>query len=442
MMETEPRRKPKLLLIHPGADKDRLGSRRRRKSSIAQLNLPLLAVRAGDRFEIEILDESVSDLDFNRPADLVGISVMTPLALRAYAIADEFRRRGKKVVLGGMHVFFREAEAAVHADALLVGEAEQVLDRLLADFLEGRLERRYQAESPHDLSGLPRPRLDILNHRAYSFANVMETGRGCPHHCKFCSVTEYWGNRYRFRPIPEVVEELAAMPPGVVTFVDDNIFGNPSRARELLQAIKPLGRRWQAQSDLRVARDPELLRLAMESGCDWLFIGLESTDPENLKAVGKRDLNLAGEFSSSLTAIRRAGIKVLGSFILGMDHDDTSAFARTVRFCIEHKLEGANFYIFTPYPGTPLFAQMESEGRLLHRDWSRYDSNHVVFRPQRMTPEELRQGYLWTYRNFYSLGSIWKRVFRPRRDLGRVLAFNLGRRMNYRYFEEGCRDRT
>jgi radical SAM superfamily enzyme YgiQ (UPF0313 family) len=439
-MEIEPRRKPKLLLINPGADKDRLGSRRRRKSSIAQLSLPLLAVRAGDRFELEILDESVSDLDFNRPADLVGISVMTPLAVRAYAIADEFRRRGKKVVLGGMHVFFREAEAAEHADTLLVGEAEKVWDRLLADFLDGRLAKRYQAESPHDLSGLPHPRLDLLNHRAYSFANIMETGRGCPHHCQYCSVTAYWGNRYRFRPVPEVVEELAAMPPGVVTFVDDNIFGNPARARALLQAIKPLGRCWQAQSDLRVARDPELLRLAAESGCEWLFIGLETTDPENLKSMGKRELNLAGDFSSSLAAIRQAGIKIFGSFILGMDHDDVSAFARTVRFCIEQKLEGANFYIFTPYPGTPLFAQMESEGRLLHRDWSKYDSNHVVFRPKLMTPEELMQGYLWTYRNFYSLGSIWKRVFRPRRDLGRVLASNLGRRMNYRRFAEGCRD--
>lgn len=439
-MEIEPRRKPKLLLINPGADKDRLGPRRRRKSSIAQLSLPLLAVRAGDRFELEILDETVADLDFNRPADLVGISVMTPLAPRAYAIADEFRRRGSKVVLGGLHVFFREAEAAGHADALLVGEADLVWDRLLADFLDGRLQGRYQAESPHDLSGLPHPRLDLLNQRAYSFANIMETSRGCPHHCQYCSVTAYWGNRYRFRPIPEVVEEMAAMPPGVVTFVDDNIFGNPSRARELLQAIKPLGRRWQAQSDLRVARDPGLLRLAVESGCQWLFIGLESTDPENLKAVGKRELNLSGEFSSSLAAIRRAGIKIFGSFIFGMDHDDTSVFARTVRFCTDHKLEGANFYILTPYPGTPLFALMESAGRLLHRDWSKYDSNHVVFRPQRMTPKELMRGYLWTYRNFYSFGSIWKRVVRPRRDLGLVLASNLGRRLNYRRFAEGCRD--
>ncbi len=431
--------KPKLLLITPAQDKDRLGSRRRRKTSIPKLTLPLLAAYANDRFDVRIIDETVEDIDFNIKADLVGITIMTQLAQRGYEIASEFRSRGSRVVMGGFHVFFFPEDAEQHVDALVIGEGDTAWKELLADFLAGKMKKRYQAETPHNLVGLPRPRLDLLKQEAYSFINVLETARGCPHRCSYCAVTRYWGYKFRFRPIEEVVEEVRSMPPGGIIFVDDNIVGSPKRSKELFRALIPLKRRWSAQADLKIAKDPELLELAAESGCKWLLMGIESINAENLKDVGKARVNAVEQIEQSVASIRAVGIKIFGSFIFGFDHDEKSVFEQTVQFCIDNRIEGANFYIFTPLPFTELYDQMEREGRILHRDWSRYDMNHVVFKPRKMTPEELLEGYLGAYRSFYSIKSIKKRVWPPNKDFWEALSVNIGRKLNYRYFEEGCR---
>jgi radical SAM superfamily enzyme YgiQ (UPF0313 family) len=431
--------KPVLVLIHPAPDKERFCSRRRKKSSVAQLNLPILAAHADGRFDVKILDENVEDIDFFMNVDLVGISVMTTTALRAYEIADFFRSRRVKVVLGGMHVFFMQQEAAAHADAILLGEAEYAWKDLLDDFLAGHLKEIYRADKPHDLIGLPRPRLDLLKPGAYSFRNVLETSRGCPHKCKYCAVTQFWGSRIRCRPVEEVIDEIRAMPAGDLLFIDDNIFGQSERAKELFQAMIPLRRRWIGQGDLRVSRDPELLDLAAQSGCKWLFIGFETTDAENLETMGKQRLNRSREYEKAISVIHRKGIKILGSFMFGLDNDDEGVFARTLQFCIKNHLACANFYILTPLPGTQLFDTMKAEGRLLHHDWSRYDANHVVFTPSRMTGKGLLEGYIQSYRKFYSLASIAKRIRGTRRDRLQTAALNIGRRMNFRYFEEGCR---
>jgi len=431
--------KPRLVLIHPAQDIDRLGSRRRRKSSVPKLNLPLLAARADDRFDVSIVDECIEDIDFSIQPDLVGITVITQVAHRAFEIADRYRRRGVKVVLGGFHVSFFPDEAAPHADALVIGEAEGAWDELLKDFTDGAMKQRYQTDTPHPLSGLPRPRLELLKKDGYSTPNVIETARGCPHACTFCAVSLFWGRKFRFRPVDEVIDEIRAMPPGDIVFVDDNIVGSPRRAKELFQAMIPLKRCWYSQSDLKMAKDPELLELAARSGCKWLFIGLESVDAANLEDVAKPKVNDVSDYAHSIARLRGAGIKVLGSFILGLDHDDLDVFDRTLQFCLDNRLEAANFYIFTPLPFTELFRQMDREGRILHRDWSRYDMNHVVFRPMKMTPEELLEGYLSTYRSFYSFPSILKRVSGFRRNLLQLAALNVGRRLNYKYFEEGCR---
>jgi radical SAM superfamily enzyme YgiQ (UPF0313 family) len=365
--------------------------------------------------------------------------VITQVADRAYEIADEFRRQGVKVVMGGFHVSFFPDEAAEHADALVVGEAEGAWDELLEDFTKGTMKARYQKEVPHDLIGLPRPRLELLKRGAYTTPNVIETARGCPHACTFCAVSLFWGRKFRFRPVGEVIDEIRSMPPGDIVFVDDNIIGSPKRAKQLFEAMIPLKRRWYSQSDLRMARDPELLELSARSGCKWLFIGLESVNADNLADVSKPKANVVAEYAQSIARIREAGINVLGSFILGMDHDDRDVFENTAQFCLDNRLEGANFYIYTPLPFTELFQDMERQDRILHRDWSKYDMNHVVFQPMKMTPEELLDGYLSTYRSVYSYGSIFKRVLGFRRDLFHLVAFNVGRRMNYKYFEEGCR---
>jgi radical SAM superfamily enzyme YgiQ (UPF0313 family) len=433
-------KKPKLVLIHPAPDKDRLISRRRTKSSVAQLNLPILAAHADDRFDVRILDENVEEIDFNSvEADLVGISLMTSTALRGYDIADAFRRRGITVVLGGMHVFFMQDEALAHADSIVIGEGEFAWNDLLDDFLAGRLKKSYRASKLHDLKGLPRPRLDLLKPGAYSFANVVETSRGCPNRCNYCAVTEFWGTKFRFRPIEEVIDEIKALPPGNLLFIDDNLFGHSERAKEFFRALIPLRRRWVGQGDLRLARDPELLELAARSGCKWLFMGFETTSVENLKSLGKAKLNRAPEYEQSISTIHNAGIKILGSFMFGLDNDGPDVFARTLEFCIGNHLECANFYILTPLPGTKLFDDMKAQDRIEHYNWSRYDANHVVIRPAHMSEKELMEGYIRTYRAFYSMRSIAKRALGTKRDKLHTVAMNIGRRMNARYFEEGCR---
>jgi radical SAM superfamily enzyme YgiQ (UPF0313 family) len=431
--------RPRLLLVHPAADKDRFGLRRRRRSSVPQLNLPVLAAHADDRFDVQIVDENIEDVDLNVPADLVGISIMTPTAFRGYEIADAYRRRGTPVVIGGMHAFFMQEEAAMHADTLVVGEAEFSWNRLLDDFLSGHTERKYCSEEMHPLEGLPKPRLDLLKKDAYTFYNIMETARGCPHHCHYCSVTQFWGNNFRFRPIPEVIEEMKSLPPGDIVFIDDNMFGHPNRAKELFKAMIPLKRHWYGQGDLRLARDKELLDLARRAGCRWIFVGLETTDPKNLKAMGKHSLNRGGDYGSSIAAIQKAGINLFASFIVGMDNDDKTVFKNILDFCIANRIGGANFYILTPLPGTQLFKDMDSAGRLLHKNWSRYDTNHVVFEPARMTQTDLLEGYIRLYGQFYSLTSIARRIIAKGHDIPELLALNIGRRINFRHFAAGCK---
>ena len=431
--------KPRLLLIHPAQEIDRFGSRRRRKSSVPKLNLPILASYANGLFDVRIIDETVEDIDFEIRADLVAITVLTQLAHRAYEIAEEFAKRGARIVMGGFHVYFFPDEAAEHADALVIGEAEGVWEQLLHDFLAGGMKKRYQRHTPHDLVGLPKPRLDMVKREAYSITNVMETARGCPHKCPYCAVTLFWGHRYRFRPVQQVIDEIRSMPPGDIVFVDDNIIGLPSRAKELFKAMIPLKRRWSGQADFTLVRDPELLELCAKSGCRWLFMGIESTSQHNLQDLGKSRINKAQEYRESIRTVQDAGINVFGSFIFGLDHDDKTVFDNTVQFCIDNRLPGANFYIFVPLPFTRLFEKMEKEGRILHRDWSKYDGNHVVFQPMLMTPNELLEGYLYAYRSLYSIRSILKRTLMDRRSVSQKLALNVGRRLNYRSFEEGCR---
>jgi radical SAM superfamily enzyme YgiQ (UPF0313 family) len=398
-----------------------------------------LAAYADGLFDVRMVDETVEDIDFDIKADLVAITVLTQLAHRAYEIAEEFRSRGAKIVMGGFHAYFFPEEAAGHADALVVGEAEGVWEQLLQDFLAGKMKKRYQRDTPHNLVGLRKPRLELAKREAYSSPNVMETARGCPHRCAYCAVSLFWGYRYRFRPVQEVIDEIRSMPPGAIVFIDDNIIGLPSRAEELFKAMIPLKRKWYSQADLKLARYPELLELCAKSGCQWLFMGIESINRKNLEDVGKSRVNKVEEYQESIRTIQDAGINVFGSFIFGLDHDDKTVFDNTVQFCMDNRLPAANFYILVPLPFTRVFEKMEEKGRILHRDWSRYDGNHVVFQPMLMTPNELLEGYLYAYHSLYSIRSIVKRTLGPRRDISRVLALNVGRRLNYRYFEEGCR---
>jgi len=390
------------------------------------LVLPLLAGLTPPEVEVRLLDENVEPIDTDATADWVAITCMTASAPRAYALADAFRQRGIPVVMGGIHPTVMPEEAALHADAVVIGEAEPVWGQVLADLSSGKLKPRYESAQYSDLVGLPHPRRDLLRVERYLTTNIVQTGRGCPNACAFCTVSAVFGRHCRFRPVPEVIEEVRTLR-GWVGFVDDNIAASRPRAKELFEALIPLHIRWVGQGDLAMAKDPELLSLAARSGCQAMFIGLESLSPEVLRAAGKAP-NLGLDMGEAVTAFHKAGIEIIGSFVLGLDGDDAGSFARTVEFAERHKLVAAQFAVLTPFPGTAVHRQMESEGRILDHDWSRYTMSNVVFRPQQMTDLELQQGQAYAYRCFYSIPSIVRRSLTVRGHFFARLLVNLSYR--------------
>jgi len=421
--------RPRLLIVAPAWSQGWWGGG---KVLAPPLVLPLLAGLTPPDVEVRLVDENVEPVDMNAAADWVAITCMTASAPRAYVIADAFRQRGLPVVIGGIHPTVLPEEAAAHADAVVIGEAEPLWREVLADLAAGRLRPRYQHDGYSDLVGLPRPRRELLQVDRYLTTNIVQTARGCPNACSFCTVSTISGRRYRFRPVPEVVEEVRSLSGGWVGFVDDNIAGHARRAKELFEALIPLKRRWIGQADLTMAKDPELLSLAARSGCQAMFVGLESLSQENLRATGKSP-NLGIDMGAAINTIHRAGIEIIGSFVLGLDGDDRGVFARTVAFAEQHKLVAAQFAVLTPFPGTAMRQQLEREGRIANHDWSHYTMSNVVFRPRHMTDLELRAGQKYVYGRFYSIPSILKRSLTVRRKyLGRLLV-----NLSYRGIQRG-----
>ena len=390
------------------------------------LSLPLLAGLTPRDVDVRLVDENVEPLDLDTPADWVAITVPTASAPRAYQIADTFRERAIPVVMGGIHPTVLPDEAGAHADAVVVGEAEPVWREVIGDLAGGRLKPRYESEGYHNLAGLPRPRRELLRTDRYHTINVVQTARGCPNACTFCTVSAIFGRSYRFRPVAEVVEEVRPLG-GWIGFVDDNIVGNHRRAKELFEALIPLKLRWISQGDLSMARDPELLALAARSGCQAMYIGLESVSAENLRTT-RKSTNLNCDMGEAIRTIHKAGIEIIGSFVLGLDGDDPGVFARTAQFAQRHQLVAAQFSALTPFPGTAIHRQLEEEGRIEDHDWSHYTMSEVVFRPRQMTSLQLREGQKETYRRFYSLPSILRRAATGRGKLVARLLVNFSYR--------------
>lgn len=379
------------------------------------LALTTLAALTDTDWDVLIVDENTEALDFSLLPDLAAISLMTPLAKRGYEIADAFRQRGVPVVLGGIHPTMMKNEAKTHADAVIIGEAEGVWPQVLTDVRQGDLKSFYKAKGFCSLDGLRNPRRDLLDKKAYFFVNTTQTTRGCPFDCEFCSVTSFYGRTYRVRPVEDVINEIGDWKGGFVFFVDDNIAGIPSYAKELFRALIPLEIKWFSQASLRIVKDRELLALAQRSGCKGLFIGFESLSQESLKAMGK-SMNFVNEYREAVKLIHDHGVGIQGSFIFGTDNDDQSVFSDVLRFIEKTHLEAALFSILTPFPGTKIQAVLQKENRIIHYDWEKYDMNHVVFRPKKMTPEQLQDGFNWTYRRLYGYKSILTRLFPFRRS--------------------------
>jgi radical SAM superfamily enzyme YgiQ (UPF0313 family) len=373
-----------------------------------ELTLPVLAALTPPDIEVIVTEEEIEDVTYKDQVELVGISYMTPLAERAYEIADEYRRRGAKVVLGGIHASALPEEASRHADAVVIGEAENVWAPLIEDFRANRLKTIYQAAELSDLRNLPIPRRDLQKQGMTFSPYSIQTTRGCPFGCHFCSVTKFFGGTFRYRPVEDIVREIESSNKKTWIFVDDNIVGNPAYATQLFRALIPLKIRWAGQSVLHLAKNKELLELAAKSGCLGLFIGFESLNELSLQSVNKAG-NKVKDYEENARKLHDHGILILASFMFGLDHDDKSVFEKTLDFLVKNKFVAASLPILVPYPGTKLYRKFEEEGRILTRDWSKYDFGNVVFKPKLMEPEVLAEGAAWATREFYSRSSIISR---------------------------------
>ncbi|RMG73882.1 MAG: radical SAM protein [Nitrospirae bacterium] len=401
------------------------------KFPIPRLGAVLLSTLLRDRgFEVKAFIEDTSEPDWSyiENSDLVCISTITPTAIRAYSIADRLREKGIPVIMGGAHPTFMVEEALEHADYVVRGEGDYSLPALIQHLTKGKpalkdikgisykdKDGRVINNPPHplitDLDSLPEPDFSLVHNWSPTNIYPLSTSRGCPFNCKFCSVIQMFGRKYRFKSVEATLKELryvSSVSKATKFIVDDNFAANKGRTKEILRAVIAEGikLKWSAQVRTDVARDEELLKLMADSGCDTTYIGFESINPRTLEAYNKsQNLN---DIIRCIRAVKDHGIYIHGMFVLGADTDDLDTIRKTADFAIKLGIDTVQFVILTPLPGTPFFYEMKEEGRLLHTDWSKYDAHHIVFRPKGLDPVTLQIETLKAMARFYS----WRYIFK------------------------------
>ena len=372
------------------------------------LGLATLAAYLDPSLEISLQDEHVETLDLNDEPDLVIIQVYITNAYRAYQIADHYRSRGAYVALGGLHVTSLPDEAAPHADTIFLGPGEHTFPAFLRDLAAGTPRRRY--ESPvRTLSGLPPIRRDLIQRYSYLVPNSIVVSRGCPHHCTFCYKDGFFagGRTFYTQLVDDALAEIARLPGRHLYFLDDHLFGNPKFARELFRGMRGMGRVFQGAATVDSILRDDVVEEAAAAGLRSLFVGFETLSNASLAGARKRQ-NLNRSYRDVVRRLDSLGIMINGSFVFGLDGDDRDVFSRTVDWAVQSGLTTSTFHILTPYPGTALFTEMEAQGRIATRNWDRYDTRHVVYRPTSMPPEELKRGYDCAYESFYRWSAIFK----------------------------------
>jgi len=393
------------------------------KRAFLDLGIQTIAACTPKDVEIAIVDEYIEEIDYSIKVDAVALSAKTSCVSRAYNVADEFRKRGTKVIMGGIHASLRPDEAAEHADCVVTGEAEALWPIVVADLKAGTLKSRYDADGFPPMDAIPHPAWDASPYDEYLMHQI-QTTRGCPFRCKFCSVPDISGQDFRFKPVANVLSEIASIPMGggpimkgrPMYVVDDNFISRTRYTKELLEAMIPVYKAgkmpsWSAETTLNVAMDEEMLDLFRDAGCATLIIGFESISEATLNEMDK-PVNFSLTYQEAVRRIHSRGITIVGNFIVGFDTDTLAVFKQTRDFIQETGIIYPFFSILTPMPGTKLHEEVKAEGRLDHFKWDLYDTRHVVFEPTHMTREQLMDGYVWLYEQCYGTNALFERLER------------------------------
>lgn len=402
----------KLTIVHPCIGR-KPGADYIRSWQMEPLPAAYLAALAAPYAEIAFHDDRMEAIPYDEKTDLVAISVETYTAKRAYQIASEYRRRGVPVVMGGFHATLVPEEVSEYAEAVVVGEGEQLFPKLLEDFKAGRMQRMYRNAGRSEI-GSVKPDRSIFRGKRYLKIGLVEAARGCHFKCDFCAITAYFNATQSRRPIENVIEEIRAIKDTrkLFFFVDDNIVSHPKWAKEFYRALIPLKIRWVSQATLTLVQDEELMDLMRRSGCQGVLIGFESLNPDNLKAMNKKFNDVKGGFPSVIAKLNRFGLRLYATFIFGYDGDTRECFEETVEFCKRQNIFMVAFNHITPFPGTQLYKRLEAEGRLLYDKWwldDRYQYGQIPFKTS-LPPEFIQRKCVEARKRFYSLGSILKRL--------------------------------
>jgi radical SAM superfamily enzyme YgiQ (UPF0313 family) len=394
----------KILLISPAREKHAYTNK---GIMIPQLALFILEGLTPKEHQVKIVEEEYTPIDFEDDCDIVGISFMTSNAKRAYDISKEFKKGGKTIIMGGIHPTILPDEALQYADAVVVGEAEGVWEKVLQDIKNNCLKKIYHVSDPDLTKYITKNFSSLKSKKLFNLFPILTT-RGCPYNCEFCCVSKIFGKKVKHIPVEHVVRDIVESGAKRFIFLDDNIVGNQHYAKNLFTAIKPLKIKWLAQASISFAKNTELMKLAKESGCKGLFVGLETVAESQLKNLKKLDDKIEN-VELALKKIRKMGILIQASVIFGFDDDFHQVFRDTLKFLIKNQICSASFNILTPYPGTKIYDEFRKNGRIINERWEYYDHHTVVFRPANMTPLELQLGKINAKEKFYSLPSIIKR---------------------------------
>ncbi len=372
------------------------------------LGLATLAAYLSPNDVIELQDQHVEKLNLNDEPDLVIIQVYITNAFRAYRMADQYRKKGAYVLLGGLHVTSLPAEAAQHADTIFLGPGEETFPEFLKDFRKGSPRKLYFS-STRTLERIPPIRRDLIKRERYLVPNSIVISRGCPHHCNFCYKDAFFegGKSFYTQAVDDALAEIERLPGRHLYFLDDHLLGNSKFASALFEGMKGMNRVFQGAATVDSVLRGNLVEKAAKAGLRSLFVGFETFSSQNLKQGNKKQ-NLEADYKKAVTRLHALGIMINGSFVFGLDDDDRDVFERTVEWGVNNSITTATYHILTPYPGTGLFRAMESEGRIMTKNWDLYDTRHVVFKSTRLSAEELKSGYDRAYRDFYSWSNIIK----------------------------------